>query len=629
MPKLSKEYLAKFKPEVASRKILKELIKCKIDVRYCIETYFTVLAGNKRIAFKLFPHQVEMLHDYMNYTNCISLKTRQMGFTTFTAAYLAHLCIFENNNKCLIISKSKSDSKEFLKLIKDTLYEARLDYPWLVPDYQKGYDNKESFMLTTGSSVKAESAGEDAGRGTPGLKTLVIDEAAFIDRRSPGKMKEIWAAVSPALASTQGKTICISTPKGLTGWYYETYTNARSLGFHIIDAHWLKHPIYSKGAYQWIIDPNNPDGGFIKWYNEIWPEKIFDKDTGNFIEIDKASYPFIMDGKLRSPWYDNESKKLGPRLTKCELDCSFAGTGGEVIDSDQIRELKAYADTCTFTNPYSQLKGIYLNYKEYKEYNPAHKYAIAADVATGDGNDFSTFVVYDLTTREIVATYKAQLLPETFALILIEIGKRYGTCHLIVENAGGGGTTLQEIKRQGYSNLYYSTLNKKDPSTGMRKRKIGLWVSEDVRWQGGDKLESLIRLNTLKIPCLDIIEELYTWIWAKDGKRRHAPEKNDDLLMALQHVVWYEYFVYVRGQRNKNNFKQLFEVQRGTEKFNLTDEPHARGSMVYHSEVYAPNVVGKKFISGDIDSMIDRRVLTDAEADKVDNNKTPGRKIFI
>src|ERR1035437_6792799 len=153
--KLTKKYLDTLNPERKREEIFFEYLKCKNDLRYCIETYFTVLSGTKRIPFILFPHQVDTLNAFEEFTNCISMKSRQMGLTTFTAAYLSTLVIFNNNHKCLIISKTLTDSKDFLKIVKDTLNDARANYPWLIPNYQKGYDNKESFILTTGSSVKA------------------------------------------------------------------------------------------------------------------------------------------------------------------------------------------------------------------------------------------------------------------------------------------------------------------------------------------------------------------------------------------------------------------------------------------------------------------------------------------
>lgn len=624
--KITDKYLKTLSPEIAKQTILKEYFKCSTNWLYMIETYFTVMADTTRVPFILYPHQVVTLEAYLTYTNNILMKTRQMGLTTFSSAYAACELLFENNHKSLIISKTKEDAKAFLKTIKDILDNAREECTWLICDYEKNYNNKESFMLKNGSFIKAESASEDAGRGTQGLKSLYIDEAAFIDRRSPGKMSEIWSAVSPALATTKGKTFVISTPKGTSGWYYDTYTSAHEIGFHIIDAHWTTHPIYSQGQYQWVEDATAPEGGTFNFFGKEWPETLFDKKTGTYIKLNKKDYPFVCDGKIRSPWYDFNSIKLGPRLTKCELDCSFTGTGGEVLDSDLLREMKVIADSTPFTNPYEHLKSGFRKYKEFIAYVPGHTYVIAADVATGDGSDFSTFVIIDLTTFEICGTFKEQILPTAFATVLYTIGKDFGGCPMVIENQGGGYTTLQTLKVKGYPSIYYSTLNKKDPSTGLRKRKIGLWCSEDVRMQGGDQVEEKLRTNQIKIPCAMLVEEFYNWIWDKDQKRRHAPGKNDDLIMALQHALWYSMYVYKRSERNRDNFKKIFEVQRNTKTIKLSDQPYGKGTIIRTDTQFSSQQ--KIAITGNIDRMNDPRVLSQSELE----HKTQAngkRRMFI
>lgn len=611
--KLTKEYLATLTTEQRKEQIIYEYIKCREDIQYCIETYFTVMKGVDRVPFLLFPHQENLLHAYESYNNVITIKSRQLGFTTFTSAFIAHKTIFKNNFKVILVSKTKTDAKIFLKEIKDTLDIARESYPWLIPNYLPGYNNKESFTLITGSMVKAEAATDEAARGTSGASLLVCDEVASIDRRSPEKMSEIWASASPSLATTKGKAIMISTPRGQSGWYFETYTNASKMGFKIFEASWKEHPIYSQGMYRWEIDKKDDSKGKLVFLNSFWPETIFDKDSGQYIEVDKKKYPFVCDGKVRSPWYDMESNKLGPRKSACELDCTFVGTGGEVFDPEILHEMKQYAETCSFTNPFIHLKGIYKNYREYKTPIEDHKYLLSADVATGDGSDFSAFTVIDMTSLELVATYKEQLLTTTFANIISRIGKRYFNCHVVVENAGGGETTLQELKRKNYPHIYYSTLQKKDPSTGVRKRKIGLWASESVRWQGGDRLEEVIRLKQLLIPDDYLTSEFYNWIWDKDGKRRHAPEKNDDIIMALQHGIWYFFYVYQRSQKNRNTFKKSFEIRRNGEQIKMTDNLHGRGTMIKDQVAYTVMPGNATSISGNIDKMIDARIMSPNE----------------
>lgn len=566
---LTLEVLKAMSPSERGKAIFKEKIKCAMDFKYMIETYFTVDAGGTRKAFKLYPHQKTALKAYLKYPNNITMKTRQMGFTTFTSAFVAACMVTSNNFKTLIISKEMGSSKDFLKNIKDIIDNAKRmtrlgeneDAPsWLIPDYKEGYNNKESFELENGSYVKAQGNTEDAGRGISGLHLAIVDEVAFIDRKSPNRMNEIWAAIGPALSTVQGKAIMISTPKGSAGWYYDTYTNAKAMGFNIIDAHWTVHPLFNRGQYQWISDESNPEGGYVKFYNETWPDTLFDKETGTYIEIKKSIYNFRKDGKIRSPWYDFESSKLGPAKTACELDCNFMGTGGEVLEADMLRAMKTYAESISFTTLQTAIKFLD-DYTEFEAPQEGHRYVVSCDVATGDGSDTSTITILNMSTLKIAGTFKANLYPNAFATVIAYLGYRFNKAPVVVENAGGGGTTLQELKEISYPNIYYSTLNKKDETLGVKKRKIGLWISEDVRKKGGDKLELMIRLGTIVIPCQRLVEEFYTWIWDKDGKRRHAPGKHDDLIMSLQHAVFYYSYVYKKHNRHRENFMNIFERQ--------------------------------------------------------------------
>lgn len=595
---LTFKLLKSMTPAERSVAIFKEKIKCSLDFKYLIETYFTVDAGGTRKSFVLYPHQIKALKAYIKYPNNITMKTRQMGFTTFTSAYVAACMISSNNFKTLIISKEMNSSKDFLKNIKDILDNSRKltrlgendNAPsWLIPDYKEGYNNKESFELDNGSYAKAQGNTEDAGRGISGLHLAIVDEVAFIDRKSPQRMNEIWAAIGPALSTVKGKAIMISTPKGSSGWYYDTYTNSKVMGFNIIEAHWTEHPIFNQGQYQWIADKNHVDGGYVKYYNNTWPDTLFDKEAGEYIEVKKNIYLFKKDGKIRSPWYDFESNKLGPQKTACELDCSFMGTGGEVLETEILRDMKTYAATCDFKYLESVQKFMD-EYNEFIEPIEGHKYLISADVATGDGSDNSSIVILDLNEMQIAGTFKANLLPNVFAKILSELGYRFNKAVILVENAGGGGTTLQELKEMFYPNIYYSTLNKKDETLGVKKRKIGLWVSADVRQKGGDKLEMFIREKKITIPCSRLVLEFYTWIWDKDGKRRHAPGKHDDLIMALQHAIYYYCFVYKKQYRNQNNFMNMFDKQVIGGSYD--DNPYTGGTMWSNdSNNMQPNIV--------------------------------------
>lgn len=544
--------LAKLSKDERNETIVKEFIKCKDDPIYCIENYFTVLdpALGDRIPFKLYSHQHRAVEDFQNHNLNLTMKTRQMGFTTIASAYMAWIMSTKQNQVINALSYEKKLSRRFLRQVKEFLDDARKRAPWLVPDYVFNNNGKDSFSLKTGSTITAEANKPDACRGEV-INWLIIDEVAAITH-----MDEIWASAGITLTRSRGSCIGISTPKGQAGWYFEQYTHAEENGWNIIDAHWLEHPDFRKGTYQYVKDETRPEGGYIKFIDPEWPVTTNIKLAKQYKT--KETYQFILDGKVRSPWYDVESKRLGPRKTKCELDCSFAGSGGEVIDSEVIRAIMTEARNHPFIN--EPMKGAWRSYKEYKAYNPEHNYILSADVATGDGSDYSAFVVVDLTTKELVATYKDQVETTVYSQIIAEIGHRYGRCLVIVEYQGPGLAVLMELKNHlHYTNMYHHTLKKADV-TKPQKRKLGFWQGGSTRTLGGDKLEEVINSQEIKIYSEELIAEMHTWIWDKDGERRHAPGKHDDLIMALSNGVFYIYFVLEKKTTNMNLMKTQFQI---------------------------------------------------------------------
>lgn len=172
----TKEYLLSLPIFERREEITKEYAKCMLDGKYFIETYVTVESGPSRIPFVLYPHQVEAFEAYETFQNSISMKTRQMGFTSFTSAYVVKEINFNPNYKVLLVSKTMNDAKAFLKTINDMIVEGIKNFPWLFSKFKEGYNNRESFTLQNESYVKAESTNSEAGRGIPGLRLIIVDE---------------------------------------------------------------------------------------------------------------------------------------------------------------------------------------------------------------------------------------------------------------------------------------------------------------------------------------------------------------------------------------------------------------------------------------------------------------------
>jgi hypothetical protein len=81
---------------------------------------------------------------------------------------------------------------------------------------------------------------------------------------------------------------------------------------------------------------------------------------------------------------------------------------------------------------------------------------IMADVARGDGKDFSAFHILDVETNTQVGEYRGQLPPKDFGHLLVGIATEYNNALLVVENANIGWSTIETILERGYQNMYYS-----------------------------------------------------------------------------------------------------------------------------------------------------------------------------
>jgi len=88
--------------------------------------------------------------------------------------------------------------------------------------------------------------------------------------------------------------------------------------------------------------------------------------------------------------------------------------------------------------------------------DPMRTYLVVADVARGDGQDFSAFHVMEIETMIQVAEFKDQLSTKEFARRLVSEGIKWNSALLVVENANIGWDVVTTIQEIGYSNLYYS-----------------------------------------------------------------------------------------------------------------------------------------------------------------------------
>jgi hypothetical protein len=337
--------------------------------------------------------------------------------------------------------------------------------------------NKLSLRLANGSQIKATSASSDAGR-SEAVSLLLIDEAAFIDG-----IDEIFASAQQTLA-TGGGCIALSTPYGTGNWFHSTWikAEARENTFIPIRLPWSVHPERSED------------------------------------------------------WREEQDVILGPRMAAQECDCDFSTSGDTVVEPDILNFYEK-----TYIQEPSERRGIDGNFWVWEIPDYSRDYIVVADVARGDGNDYSAFHVFDIEEATQVAEFKAQVPTKDYGNLLYAVATEYNDALLVVENANIGWAVIQQLIDRGYRNLYYSPkmdmsmtnadqyLSKFENGHGMVP---GFTTSLKTRPLVISKLVSYIHEKSVVIRSKRLLEELRTFIW-KNGKAQALYGYNDDLTMAF------------------------------------------------------------------------------------------------
>src|ERR1039457_178682 len=135
--------------------------------------------------------------------------SRQWGKSTITAAKAVHQAATEAGSLTLVVSPSARQSGEFLKKAKGFVRKLKIR--------AKGDgDNEISLALPNGSRIVGLPGTEGTIRGYSGVRLLLVDEASRVG-------DDVYLAIRPMLATSDGALWMMSTPNGKRGFFYNTW----------------------------------------------------------------------------------------------------------------------------------------------------------------------------------------------------------------------------------------------------------------------------------------------------------------------------------------------------------------------------------------------------------------------
>jgi len=331
------------------------------------------------------------------------------------------------------------------------------------------------------------------------LSLLVIDEAAHVDG-----LDELWTGLYPTL-STGGRCIALSTPNGVGNWFHKTYVDAdaEENDFHPVNLPWDVHP-----------------------------------------ERDQQ-------------WFTKETKNMSRRQIAQELECNFNTSGDTVVHPDDMQWLFENIKDPQYRTGYDR------NFWIWEKYEESIPYVLVADVARGDGADYSVFHILRLDTLEVIAEYQGKPNLDLYANILNEAGREYGNCLLVVENNGIGISVLEKLNDLMYPNIYYSIKSTHEyiDSTiaeGNDRAVMGFTTSTKTRPLIVAKLEEYIRNKLIRVNSNRLFHELKTFIW-HNGKPQAMRSYNDELVMSLAIACWVRDTALQENQRDTEYKKAMLD----------------------------------------------------------------------
>ncbi len=135
--------------------------------------------------------------------------SRQSGKSTTTGVLALHTALYDPGALVLLLSPGERQSGELFRKCL-AVYRA-LGKP--VPARSIGALHME---LENGSRIVALPGKEETTRSFSGVALLAIDEAARVP-------DDLYKSVRPMLAVSGGRLICMSTPFGKRGFFYESW----------------------------------------------------------------------------------------------------------------------------------------------------------------------------------------------------------------------------------------------------------------------------------------------------------------------------------------------------------------------------------------------------------------------
>jgi hypothetical protein len=322
---------------------------------------------------------------------------------------------------------------------------------------------------------------------------------------------------------------------------------------HVADSFFASvYPTITSGKSTKVIIVSTPHG--MNHFYRMWHDAEKGKNEYIPTDVHWSEVP----GR-DSKWKETTIANTSEAQFKVEFECEFLGSVNTLINPAKLR-------TLVYDDPVKRNAGLDIYENPIEE----HNYMISVDVSRGLGNDYSAFIVFDITEfpYRVVAKYRNnEIKPMLFPNIIYDVAKAYNNSWMLIEinDIGDQVASILHFDLE-YENILMCSMrgrNGQVVGSGFsgKKSQLGLRMTAGVKKLGCSNLKTLLEDDKLITNDYEIISELTTF--AQKGNSFEAEDGcNDDLAMCLVIFSWLVAQDYFKEMTDNDVRKRLYEEKK-------------------------------------------------------------------
>ena len=312
------------------------------------------------------------------------------------------------------------------------------------------------------------------------------------------------------------------------------------------------YPTISSGKSTKVIIVSTPNG--MNLFYKLWVDAENKRNSYNIVDVHWSQVPG-RDVKWKNETIANTSEEQFKR----EFECEFLGSANTLIHPTKIKSM-------AFKTPITSNAGLDM----YEKPQHGSTYVIVADVSRGTNNDYSAFIVFDVSTvpYNIVAKYRDnQIKPMLFPNIIHDVANAYNMAYVMVEvnDIGEQVATALQFDLE-YENLIMASMRGRAGQVvgggfSGGKAQLGVRTTKAVKRLGCSNIKQIIETDKMVINDYDLITEFSTFILK--GQSYEAEEGHtDDLAMCCVLFGWLVEQTYFKELTDDDIRARMFAEQQ-------------------------------------------------------------------